>query len=134
MNCTSNFQIFRLSQSCNHVAAVLFRVEAAVKAGLRDPTRTSLKATWVVPASNVKVHTGPISELNIEVHRYGKSSEFLITLVFSMHIQNPSEFYYHFKDMKIMHVNLETSHVLIFIINLALHEIESHIINNVMPH
>ena len=68
--------IFSLSQSCNHVAAILFRVEAAVRAGLRDPTRTSQKAKWVVPASNTVVEVCPVSELDIEVHKYGKSSEF----------------------------------------------------------
>ena len=33
-----SFKNFSLSQNCNHVAGVLFRVEAAVRAGLRDPT------------------------------------------------------------------------------------------------
>ena len=65
----------RLSQTCNHVAAVLFRVEAAVRADYTNPTCTSQKAKWVVPAPKTVVEVVPISEMEIEVHKYGAKSK-----------------------------------------------------------
>ena len=50
---------FRLSQSCNHVAGFLFRVEAAVKAGLTNPTCTSQKAR-VDPTVSIWLPTFPV--------------------------------------------------------------------------
>ena len=54
---------------------MLFRVEAAVQAGLTNPTCTSQKSTWVVPPSKTVVEVTPISELEIEVHKYGTKSK-----------------------------------------------------------
>ena len=67
--------IYRLSQTCNHVAAMLFRVEAAVKAGLTNPTCTSLESKWDIPASKTVVEVTPIADLDIEVHKYGTKSK-----------------------------------------------------------
>ena len=64
----------RLSQICNHVAAVLFRVDAAVLAGYTNPTCTSQKAKWVVPAPKTVVEVTPISNMEIEVNKYGRKS------------------------------------------------------------
>lgn len=64
-----------LSQTCNHVAAILFRVEAAVRAGWTNPTCTSQKAKWIIPAPKTVVEVTPISEIEIEVHKYGESSK-----------------------------------------------------------
>ena len=68
-------KLFRLSQTCNHVAAMLFCVEAAVRAGWTNPTCTSQKARWIIPAPKTVVEVTPISELEIEVHKYGESSK-----------------------------------------------------------
>ena len=54
---------------------MLFRIEAAVRAGLTNPTCTSQKAKWVVPAPKTTVEVIPISELDIEVHKYGTQSK-----------------------------------------------------------
>ena len=66
----------RLSQTCNHVVAMLFRVEAAVRAGYTNPTCTSQKAKWVVPAPKTVVEVNiPVSDMEIEVHKYGAKSK-----------------------------------------------------------
>ena len=39
-----------LNGTCNHIAAMLFRVQAAVSQGLTNPTCTSRLATWNVPS------------------------------------------------------------------------------------
>ncbi len=62
----------RLSQTCNHVAALLFRVEAAVRAGLTNPTCTSKKAEWNVPCQKADVPVTPIDDLDIQVFKYGE--------------------------------------------------------------
>lgn len=41
---------FRLQGSCNHIAALLFRIEYAVRAGLTKPTSTSTLCMWNIPA------------------------------------------------------------------------------------
>ena len=64
-----------LSQTCNHVAAMLFCVEAAVQAGETNPTCTSQKSKWIVPAPKTVVQVTPISDINIEVHKYGHPSK-----------------------------------------------------------
>ena len=53
---------------------MLFRVEAAVQAGLTNPTCTSQEAKWPVPPAKTVVDVTPISELDIEVHKYGVKS------------------------------------------------------------
>lgn len=64
-----------LSQTCNHVAAMLFRVEAAVRIGLTNPTCTSQKSQWNLPADDTFIKVTPISEIEIEVHKYGEPSK-----------------------------------------------------------
>ena len=64
-----------LSQTCNHVAAMLFRVEAAVRAGFTNPTCTSQKLQWNVPKDDTFIKATPISEIEIEVHKYGEPSK-----------------------------------------------------------
>ena len=36
-----------MGETCNHVAAAMFRVEAAVRTGLTDPSRTSSANEWL---------------------------------------------------------------------------------------
>ena len=52
-----------------------FRVEAAVHAGLINPTCTSQKSRWIVPAPKTVVEVTPISDIEIEVHKYGEPSK-----------------------------------------------------------
>ena len=40
-----------LAGSCNHVAAILFRIEAALSSGITKPTCTGKLCTWNVPAT-----------------------------------------------------------------------------------
>ena len=49
-------------QSCNHVAAAMFRVEAAVKKGLTNPSRTSSSNEWL--PCRKKVRPSKIKNLN----------------------------------------------------------------------
>ena len=43
-----------MGQSCNHVAAALFRIEAMVRLGLTDPACTSKPNEWLPPKRDVK--------------------------------------------------------------------------------
>ena len=43
-----------LSQTCNHVAAALFRIEAAVRSGLTNPSCTSTISEWLPNRKEVK--------------------------------------------------------------------------------
>ena len=54
------FYITRLSQSCNHVAALLFKVEHAYKLELSNPACTSTANVWKEP-SGAKI------ELNMRI-------------------------------------------------------------------
>ena len=64
-----------LSQTCNHVAAMLFHVEATVCAGLTNPACTSQKSRWIVPVPKTVIEVTPISDIEIEVHKYGEPSK-----------------------------------------------------------
>ena len=43
-----------MSQTCNHVAASLFRVEAAIGAGLNNPSCTAKPCQWLPNRTNVQ--------------------------------------------------------------------------------
>lgn len=60
---------FRMGQTCNHVAALLFRVESANKLGLTSCT--SLPCQWKVPAATKVVPT-KIKDLTIRKSRHGQ--------------------------------------------------------------
>ena len=47
--------------SCNHVAGMLFRTEAAVITGVTKPTCTSRLSEWVIPSKNCDCEPGRIS-------------------------------------------------------------------------
>ena len=49
-------------------------MEAAVQAGLTNPTCTSQEVKWPVPPAKTVVDVTLISELDIEVHKYGVKS------------------------------------------------------------
>ena len=48
--------------SCNHVAGLLFRVEAAVLTGLSDSTCTSVSAAWNIPSIEKQIMPDEISK------------------------------------------------------------------------
>ena len=59
---------------CNHVIALLFRVEAAVRTGATKPSSTSLLAKWNVPTGvTTKIIHKPITEMNFHTFHYRKS-------------------------------------------------------------
>lgn len=45
----------RLHQDCNHTAAVLFKMDAAWKAGATNPSCTSTSCTWKEPTTQRNV-------------------------------------------------------------------------------
>ncbi|XP_028407527.1 uncharacterized protein LOC114530141 [Dendronephthya gigantea] len=59
--------------SCNHVTAMLFRIEAAVSSGVTKPTCTSKLSTWNVPAATKSLLSiKPIGELTVVKASYRK--------------------------------------------------------------
>lgn len=48
---THYFIIYRLSQTCNHVAALLFKIESAFRLDLSNPAKTSLANEWLSPST-----------------------------------------------------------------------------------
>ncbi|KAJ8308626.1 hypothetical protein KUTeg_013500, partial [Tegillarca granosa] len=66
-----------LGQTCNHVAGLLFRLEAANKLGLS--TCTSLPCTWDIPCSrSINIEPKLVSEIIIKKSRHGKGVEISI--------------------------------------------------------
>ena len=59
-----------MSQTCNHVAAALFRIEAACRIGLNNPPCTSKPCTWL--PNNQSVKPVKISDLKLERDNFGK--------------------------------------------------------------
>ena len=60
---------------CNHVIALLFRVEAAVRTGATKPSSTSLLSKWNVPTGNrSKITHKPISEMTFNKYHYRKDN------------------------------------------------------------
>ena len=59
-----------LSQTCNHVAASLFRIEAAVRNGLTNVACTSLKSEWL-PNRGIVAPT-KICELTFDRDDFGQ--------------------------------------------------------------
>ena len=60
--------------SCNHVAGMLFRVEAAVLSGATHPTCTSKLAEWNVPTNKKKVVPGEITNFLFKQDSYQKKA------------------------------------------------------------
>ena len=48
--------------ACNHIAGLLFRVEAAVLPGVTKPTCTDCLAIWTVPPAKTTLNPCPVSE------------------------------------------------------------------------
>ena len=58
--------------SCNHVAGLLFRVEAAVLTGYCDPTCTSTLSKWNVPSSKKQIKPDEVSTFLFKQDSYIK--------------------------------------------------------------
>ena len=66
--------------SCNHVAGLPFRVEAAVLTGVTHPTCTGILASWNVPSKKKQIIPGRIKEFLFKSESYTKKSLELDTL------------------------------------------------------
>ena len=62
-----------MSQSCNHVAALLFRVEAAVRLGLTNPSCTTKPCEWLPNRKIVK--PVKIKDMNLKRDDFGNRGE-----------------------------------------------------------
>jgi hypothetical protein len=58
-----------LSTTCNHVAAALFRIEAAVRNGLTNPSCTSSASEWLPCRKEVKPMK--VKDMNFDRHDFG---------------------------------------------------------------
>ena len=65
-----------LSGTCNHVTALLFRVDAAVTTGLTNPSKTSKLCQWNVP-SGTKINLKPMlaAEMSFTKQHFSNVSE-----------------------------------------------------------
>ena len=63
-----------LMGTCNHIAALLFRVEAAISTGANDPTCTSVLAKWNIPATKKQIEPDVISSFLCQQENYNKRS------------------------------------------------------------
>ena len=45
----------RFSQTCNHIAALLFKIESAFRLDMSNPACTTTACSWSAPASKVPV-------------------------------------------------------------------------------
>ena len=72
---------------CNHVTAMLFRVESAVRSRATKPSSTSMLACWNVPAGckTTLVHK-PLADMTFHKHHYKKEKLMLKTLNVAMTI------------------------------------------------
>ena len=60
--------------SCNHVAGMLFRIEAAVITGITKPMCTSQLSEWVIPSKKTNVDPGKLSDFVIRKDHYRKKA------------------------------------------------------------
>ena len=68
-SCTAGFY-----GSCNHVAGLLFRVEAAVLTGLSNPTCASVSAAWKIPSTKKQIMPDEISKFTFTNKTYLKKA------------------------------------------------------------
>ena len=73
-----DFSVYRLTGTCNHVAAVLFRVEAAVRQGLVRQYCTSLPCSWVIPKTKTTAEPARTSDIVFKQEKYGKVGKCMV--------------------------------------------------------
>ena len=59
---------------CNHVVAMLFKIEAAVTTGATNPAKTSILCTWNVPTGKIDIKAMPVEELVFQKSTYTSQS------------------------------------------------------------
>lgn len=64
-----------LGSTCNHIAAILFKVDFAWQHGMTQKTCTSLPCKWNVPSLLNNIQHKPISELEWRKPHYSKKGE-----------------------------------------------------------
>ncbi len=62
-----------ISQTCNHVAAALFHIEAAVRIGLSSPSCTSKACEWL--PNNKKVEPLKVKEMKLGQGKFGRNGK-----------------------------------------------------------
>ena len=67
------YVFFSLGQTCNHIAALLFKLDYAWQTGLTNKTCTSKAATWTAPASTKKLEPKKISGIDWAKPKYKTS-------------------------------------------------------------
>lgn len=55
---------FRLSQTCNHVASLLYKMEAAFRLGMSNPTCTMTPCSWKAPSGTKAPPYMKVSDMN----------------------------------------------------------------------
>ena len=68
-----------MSQTCNHVAAMLFKIEAAYKLGISNPACTSSACAWNTPTTKVTASNIPLQEMNFSKPSHAKGKKYLKT-------------------------------------------------------
>lgn len=66
------YSFSRLSQTCNHVAALLFKVNAAFKLELSNPACTSTASVWAAPSGAKQPVNMKLREMSFIKPRYSK--------------------------------------------------------------
>jgi len=63
-----------MSQTCNHIAAMLFKIEAAYKLGISNPSCTSLECVWNAPTKKSGALNIKLQDMNFSkpTHSKGK--------------------------------------------------------------
>ena len=59
---------------CNHVAGLLFRIEAAVLIGVTHPTCTSILASWNIPSKKEKITPRLVKNFLFKTETYSSKS------------------------------------------------------------
>lgn len=66
------FYNFRMSSSCIHITALLFRVEAANRSGMTNPACTSRLCVWNVPPEKTVIKPKKIADMNWKSSKLNK--------------------------------------------------------------
>ena len=66
----------RMSSSCIHVTALLFRIEAANKSGQTNPACTSRECVWTVPAGKTVVTPQKICDMTWKASKLNKGDNY----------------------------------------------------------
>ena len=70
----SHFYNFRMSSSCIHIRALLFRVEAANRSGMTNPACTSRQCMWNVPSEKTVIKPTKIADMNWKSSKLNKGN------------------------------------------------------------